>query len=142
MGGVKVFLSEGGFREYTYHQVGEVVSVNGVTAKIIAKDGVNGGDDYHAGLPSRSDTSSAYVKLSDEGSHPPEQLKIFENRVQSIDFDWGHSHGDKFPKGVVHVQDYDKNGNRTGKTRFMNNAEMKKYSPILRFLSPDVRFRP
>lgn len=141
MGGFRKYNPEGGFSEYLYHQVGETVSANGITAKIVTRID---DDSFHSSLPAYSNTSIAYAKCSDKGSHEVEQLRIYENRKASIDFDWGHRHGDCVA-GVVHVHIAPKNGNIHGDVsgvRYMNNDEISKYGPIIKALNPNAKFRP
>ncbi len=147
MGGAKTFNSSGGFSRYDYHQVGAPIYIDGLKGKAIVKRDANGNDDFHAGLPAYSNTSDFYAHT---GSKSGEfvQVKFYEKRSQSVDFDWGHNHMEGkgknrviFPEGVVHVQTYS-NGNRTGITRYMSNEEIEKYGSILKTLNPNVKFRP
>lgn len=145
MGGAKAYNPAGGFSSYEFRQDGETIKVGGVSAKVIVKID----DDKHqSGLPGRSNTPGAvYVNVLGEGKEPV-QLRVFEGRMAHKDFDFGHPHGEKetgkeFPKGVVHVQLFDEKGNRDSKhARYMNNEEIRKYGPILRYLNPNVKFRP
>ena len=78
------------------------------------------------------------------------QAKVYKDRKTVLDFDWSHTHknsdGRVFNKGTVHVQVYQVNSDgsltRLSKeARLMNNQEMKKYGPILKYFSPNVKFR-
>ena len=140
MGGAKAYNPGGGFSSYEFRQDGGTINVGGVSAKVIVKID---DDSNHSGLPVHSNTPGAiYVKV-DGSEKKPIQIRVYEGRTASFDLDWGHTHDASHPKGVVHVQFFDKDGKRsTKKVRFMNNEEMKKYGPILRYLNPDVKFRP
>ncbi len=145
MGGAKAYKPEGGFSKYEFRQDGETITVGGVSAKVIVK---LGDDEHQSGLPIHSNTpDSVYINVLGKGKEPV-QLRVFQGRTASKDFDWNHEHKDKatgkvYPKGVVHVQVFDENGVRDGKhARYMNNAEMKQYGPMIKFLFPGVKFRP
>lgn len=147
MGGARTYNASGGFSGYDYHQVGETIYIDDLKGKVIAKKDANGNDDYHAGLPAFSNTSDFYAHIGSKSGEIV-QVKFYEKRIQSVDFDWGHIHteGDgknkvSFPEGVVHVQTY-VDGKRTGITRYMNNEEIKKYGSMLKKLNPNVKFRP
>ena len=147
MGGAKTYNASGGFSRYDSHQVGDTIYVDGLKGKVIAKRDSNGNDDFHAGLPSYSNTSDFYARTGSKSGEIV-QVKFYENRIQCVDFDWGHNHmkgkGKNqviFPEGVVHVQTYS-NGSRAGITRYMNNEEIKKYGSMLKKLNPNVKFRP
>ena len=62
MGGAKTYNASGGFSRYDYHQVGDTIYVDGLKGKVIAKRDSNGNDDFHAGLPSYSNTSDFYAR--------------------------------------------------------------------------------
>lgn len=132
MGGQKQYNPGGGFSEYKYHQVGDVIEAGGLSGKVLARNepGPNN-------LPYYSNTSNYYFKLASDGTI--DQMRVYENRVMVMDFDWGHAHGD-IPKGVVHVQVRNADGGNVY-TRMMNNAEIKKYGDFLRAANPNVRFR-
>lgn len=141
MGGLRKYNPEGGFSEYLYHQVGDSVTANGITAKVVTKIG---DEDFHSALPSFSNTSNAYAKRSDEGEHEVEQLRIYVNRKASIDFDWGHAHGNCV-KGVVHVHIAAESGNfhrHKKQVRYMNDEEIAMYGPLIKALNPNAKFRP
>ncbi|MBR1474277.1 MAG: hypothetical protein IJ613_01725 [Muribaculaceae bacterium] len=77
-------------------------------------------------------------------SHSIIQMRVYEGRRAAYDFDWGHGHG-KFAEGTVHVHEWtyrDGSWGRVGRKRYMNNAEIARYGPILRQANPDVKFRP
>jgi len=132
MGGQRTYNAEGGFAEQLYYSIGDAITNDGLTGKVIAEYGKEIGQ---SGLPRFSNTSTYYFRMNREGHI--DQMRIYENRLMKLDFDWGHPHGKDFPKGVVHVQD-----RTTGKTRFMNNDEIQKYGNFLRKADSNVRFRP
>lgn len=140
MGGESKYIPEGGFTEYIYHQVGETISANGVSGKVIEKIG---DDRKHDGLPKYSNKSELYFKPDDE-TNKIEQARVYKDRKVSLDFDWGHDHGD-FKDGVVHVHEWYKNKNgkwvRSGNPRLMSDEEIKKYGDVLKKADPDVKFR-
>jgi len=140
MGGVSAYLDTGGFSEYLYHQVGDVISANGVSGKVLAKEG---DDRSHEGLPTYSNTSEVYFKLK-EYTNIVEQARIYKDRQAVLDFDWGHDHHE-FKEGVVHVHEWYKNKNgkwvRSSKARHLNNEEMKKYGDLLKKANPNIKFR-
>lgn len=140
MGGQRAYVNSGGFNEYLYHQVGETVTANGVSGKVVEKIG---DDRLHSGLPKYSNTSKVYLK-TDDRQGIVEQARVYDNRTAALDFDWGHTHCE-YRKGIVHVHEWrkDKNGKliRSGKPRLMNNAEMEKYGDLLKKANPDVKFR-
>lgn len=147
MGNEREYLKTGGFSAYLYenHPDWTPMSVNGVYGKVVKLKADPTG--CHSGLPTFSDSSDAYFKLNKAGEVV--QAKIYKDRRQSLDFDWGHSHtntsgdGKTFPKGVVHVQAYTSGNNRQSQVaRYMTEAEIVRYGPILRAFNPNVRFRP
>lgn len=145
MGGAKAYNPAGGFDHYEFEHDGEYITVGGVKAIVVVKIG---DENHHSGTPIHSQTpDTVYITVQGK-EKTPVQLKVFEGRTALKDFDWDHTHTDKstgkvYPKGVVHVQMYDKNGTRDHlHARYMNNAEMKQYGPMIRFLFPGVKFRP
>lgn len=151
MGGQREYIPSGGFSNYLYetHTSYEPITINGVRCKVvhfIADGGKN-----HTGLPTFSNTSDMYLRVGEDGSVI--QAKLYVNRRQSIDFDWGHMHVNRngdcqvFPKGVVHVQEYvtrsDGSTHRlSNEARLMSDEEIEKFGPIFRHFNPNVRFRP
>lgn len=101
--------------------------------------------DYHSSLPTWSKTSEIYFKRDDDGNHEIEQMRLFNKRRVSLDFDWNHKHKE-FPKGVVHVHEWysDRNGNwvRKKHPRFMNDDEIATYGEIILLANPNARLRP
>lgn len=142
MGAARQYNPSGGFYNHEYHQEGDTIYYDGLKGKIVVKN-----EENKNGLPPYSGTSDFYAgKRTRTGEIV--QVKFYEKRIQSVDFDWGHIHteGDgknkvSFPEGVVHVQTY-VDGKRTGITRYMNNEEIKKYGSMLKKLNPNVKFRP
>lgn len=101
------------------------------------------------GLPTYSKTSEVYLKVDKNGNII--QARIYKNRKPVCDFDWDHSHqnskGDKFEKGVVHVQEFKQNSKgfwerQSKKARYMSNDEMKRYGELLKKVNPNVKLRP
>lgn len=140
MGAQRSYLTSGGFREYLYHQIGDTITANGLSGKVIAKVGGNPG---HDGLPMYSNTSKVYFKLDDDGKI--EQARIYNGRKAVLDIDWGHNH-EGFKKGMVHVHELvptaDGGWDRKLHTaRYLNNKEMKKYGALLKKANPSIKFR-
>lgn len=145
MGLSKYYQAEGGFSQYLFQHVGEVIEMNGLRIKAVERIGTK---DHHEGLPIYSDTSDVYLKIKKGSStREIEQARVFQNRHAYIDLDWGHQHkkGSKYVKGKVHVHFYEyKDGQyvkNEKKCRFMNNKEMKLYGPIIRKVAPNAKFR-
>lgn len=139
MGGQRSYLSTGGFSEYLYHQVGETVTAENISGKIIEKSEDNRS---HEGLPLYSNTSKVYFKLDDQ-SKSIEQARIYDGRKASFDFDWGHTHRE-FEKGIVHVHEWytDKHGKmRRRKPRAMSDNEITIYGKLLKKAYPDIVFK-
>lgn len=126
MGLQREYLESGGFSAYLYTQKGnDIVASNGIVGKVVEKIEGTAFD----GLPTFSNTSNVYLKRNKEGQIV--QARIYENRKPVQDFDWDHEHEnkktrEKFPKGIVHVQEWHKNAD--GKwvrdrrhARFMND---------------------
>lgn len=140
MGAQQLYQSSGGFKEYLYHQVGDTISANGITGKVIAK---TGGQPGHDGLPLYSNTSKVYFKLDEHGMI--EQARIYDGRKAVYDIDWGHVHDD-FKIGMVHIHafSYTSNGDVDRKqknARFLNDEEMEKYGALLKKANPNIKFR-
>lgn len=141
MGGHRQYQSSGGFSQYFYHQVGDIISANGLSAKVVAR--IDPKDD-NQGLPIYSNTGELYFGKGNKSGEII-QLRLYKNRKAFIDFDWGHPHYGA-PKGIVHVHYYKIgiNGNPEkiiGKYRLMNNAEMKKYGSLIKKANPNAKFR-
>lgn len=93
-----------------------------------------------------------FLRLDKTGK--PVQGRLYNGRLSAIDFDWGHDHynnpgkggnGQKFSKGVVHVQEYrfrkDGTVDRISQNaRLMTNDEIKTYGPILKYFDPKIKF--
>lgn len=150
MGNQQEYIESGGFSKYLYetHNDFEPVTINGIRGKVLHY--VADGDIDHTGLPQYANTSDMYFRVGPDGKVI--QGKVYIDRRQCIDFDWGHDHtnyrgnGMHFPKGVVHVQTYgvDENGVRyrlSDDARHMNNDEIKKYGPLIHWFCPEARFR-
>ena len=121
--------------------MGDTISANGISAKVVEK--INK-DDSAQGLPAFSNTSDLYFGKGKKSGEII-QLRLYKNRKAYMDFDWGHPHGD-FPTGKVHVHfyEFDATGKLQkikGKDRLMNNAEIKKYGPLIKKANPKAKFR-
>lgn len=140
MGAQRSYLPSGGFKEYLYHQIGDTITANGISGKVIAKVG---GAPGHDGLPMYSNTSKVYFKLDDDGKI--EQARIYDGRKAVFDIDWGHNHYG-FKIGTVHIHEftYTSNGElnrKQQKVRYLNNKEMKRYGALLKKANPSIKFR-
>ncbi|MDY2943017.1 MAG: hypothetical protein SOT07_04890 [Paludibacteraceae bacterium] len=142
MGNGNEYNPSGGFSTYLYETVGQPVTINGYKCKIVQMKTDKGKNGYHAGLPAFANTSDIYVGLGPQNK--PRQMRLYVNRKQVVDFDWGHAHqnsdGKKFVKGTVHVQRYF--GAKGGDARYMSNSEIKKYGAIIKYFCPEVKLRP
>lgn len=145
MGTQRLYLESGGFSSYLYDQDGATIfASNGVEGKVVYK--IEGSK--FDGLPILSNSSEVYLKKDKNGSIV--QARIYKDRKPVCDFDWDHEHenndGEKFPKGVVHVQSWlkDTNGNYTRDTkhaRYMSNAEMERYGELIKLANPNAKLR-
>ena len=140
MGNQRNFLESGGFSEYLYETVGEVVTINGLRCKIIKMPSDT--NNHYAGLPKFSNTSDIYVGLGP--GDVPRQLRVYKDRRNHKDFDWGHEHINsdetKFPKGVVHVQRYP--GANDSDARYMTSAEHQVLDAVISYFAPFARLTP
>lgn len=140
MGNQRNFLESGGFSEYLYETVGEVVTINGLRCKIIKMPSDT--NNHYAGLPKFSNTSDVYVGLGP--GDVPRQLRLYKDRRNYKDFDWGHEHinsdGTRFPKGVVHVQRYP--GANGGDARYLTSAEHQVLDAVISYFAPFARLTP
>lgn len=143
MGAQKQYVESGGFSQYLYHQVGDIIRDGEVEGKVIKHI-----TDLNKGLPMYSNTSKIYFRLNENGEI--DQCRVYVDRVAYLDFDWGHSHRNKrdrrvFQRGIVHVQAYKiKDGvpwRDSFNARSMNNEEMRKFGRILKKACPTVKFR-
>lgn len=142
MGGARAYNPAGGFHFKDFEQVGDTIYYKGLVGKILRKV-----DGSSSGLPSRSGKSDFYA-LPGKKTGEIVQVKLYKDRLQSIDFDWGHIHIEGkgknktiFPEGVVHAHEYAK-GERTGTTRYMSNEEINFFGDLFKSLNPSVKFRP
>lgn len=120
-------------------------TINGVKGTLIKK---RGDPDDHSSLPKYANTSDMYFRQNKNGVC---QGRVYVNHSMTIDFDWSHAHTNKsdgrhFPAGVVHVQVWikQKDGSfrrLSDSARYMNNHEMKKYGPLIKYFCPDAKFR-
>ena len=146
MGDQRRYQESGGFSEYLYVQIGEtIVASNGVEGKVVTKiDGT-----AYDGLPTYSNTSEIYLKKNAQGEII--QARVYKDRKPVMDLDWDHPHenknGEKFPKGVVHVQLW-KDGPKgkpirdSGRARYMNNEEVSRYGELIQKANSDAKLRP
>lgn len=151
MGGIKKFLSEGGFSESLYyaHPDYDVVEINGVRGKVLLTFDDPTGEHYS--LPSCSNSSTPTIYFKVDENNEVVQGRLYIDRQMVLDFDWDHGHrnkrsGEAFVKGTVHVQEYGQN--KKGKTvryanraRLMTDFEIEKYGPIIHKYNPNVKFR-
>lgn len=146
MGNGRQYNKSGGFSDYLYEGVGEKVTINGVTGRMI--ESITHKDGDLTRLPTYSSTSDIYFKRGEDGL--ASQAKLYVDRKMVMDFDWSHSHTNKkdgvtFEKGTVHVQEYVDKGNGKFKrlshdARRMTPAEIQKYGPIIRHFNSNVQF--
>ena len=143
MGAQKQYIKSGGFSQYMYCQVGDIIRDGKMEGKVIKHI-----TDLNKGLPVYSNTSVIYFRQNKDGEI--DQCRIYLNRAAYLDFDWGHSHKNKrdrrvFQRGTVHVQTYKiKDGvpwRDSFNARSINNEEMRKYGRILKKVCPNVKFR-
>ena len=131
-------------RRSEYVSLAPARTVNGVKGHLIKKAGDS---DTHTNLPYYSNTSDVYFRQNKNGVC---QARVYIGQKKYLDFDWSHPHtnadGRRFEKGTVHVQVWKQNKDGTftrlsDDARSMNNAEMKKYGPILKDFCPSVKLR-
>ena len=146
----KNHLGNGTFRTYLYSVIsGTITEMFGMKFEIIKLDTDKNGT--HTSLPMYSATSDGYLCLGKDGL--PKQLRLFKNHRAAMDFDWSHPHynnpavggnGDRFPKGVVHVQPYSQSSDNrySMNARYMNNEEMATIGKVIHHYNPNVKFRP
>ena len=119
--------------------------VNDVKGTLVKK---KGDKDTHTSLPSYANTSDIYFRKNDKGIC---QARVYIGQKKYLDFDWSHNHTDvsskrTFHAGTVHVQIWEEKSDGTfirlnDNTRGMNNAEIKKYGPIIKEFCPHVKLR-
>lgn len=139
MGGLKHYLSGGGFSHYLYKHIGDTITEGRMTGKVVTK--IDDNKINHSGLPFYSNTSDFYVKISEEDGQP-EQIRIFKNRRALLDLDWNHPHP-PFKKGELHIHEcvFDKNGHpRRLSPRAATPDEIKKYRALIKKVNPNVKF--
>jgi len=132
-------------RQSEYESVEPPVTINGVKGHLIRR---KGDSETHTNLPFYANSSEVYFR---PGPNGPCQARVYAGQKLYLDFDWSHSHTNKkdgrhFPAGTVHVQIWEeqKDGSfkrLTDEARYMNNQEMKRYGPILRYYYPSIKFR-
>lgn len=123
MGGRGSYLSQGGFTKQEYKTVKEI---NGIKViEFIDKKRKHN-------TPIYSNTSGYYATYDEKKQL--KQIAVYENRQKVKDIEWNHSHN-KFKKGEIHVQEYDKSGNRS---RFARNPTDEEIS-LVKHLNLRVR---
>lgn len=146
MGLQRQYIMNGGFSSYLYHQKGEIIiASNGIKGKVVEKiDGTQ-----YDGLPIFSNTSDVYFKINANGEIV--QARIYKDRKPVCDLDWDHSHtnksGEKFEKGVVHVQPFKQKNDGSWhrdskKARYMSTEEIDKYGELIKKANPNAKLRP
>jgi hypothetical protein len=144
MGDYISYVKSGGFKEFLYHDVGDIITAgNGVQGKVI--NGFTDPNDevFHESLPLYANTSEVYFKKSDKGNHPIEQARIYKDRTAFIDVDWGHTHGE-FKLGTIHVHEWIKSPDGTFKRkppRYANNDEIARYGDLIKKANPHTKLR-
>ena len=142
--GADFFSRDAKGRRSEYTSISPAKTVNGVKGHLIKRIGDS---DTHTNLPFYANTSDVYFRQNKYGVC---QARVYVGQKLFLDFDWSHVHtnpdGKQFPKGVIHVQLWKQNKDGTfsrmgNSARFMNNHEMKKYGPILKYFCPSVKFR-
>lgn len=144
MGDLSKYVESGGFTEYLYHDVGDIITAsNGVQGKVINGPQDPKDESFHESLPLYSDTSEVYFKKSDEGEHLIEQARVFKDRQPSIDIDWGHTHGE-FKEGTVHVHEWvpkPGGGFKRKPPRLATAAELERYGELIKKANPNLKLR-
>ena len=149
MGNQREYIPQAGFSQYLYddHPLWQTKTIGGIRGKVVKV--ITDPTGSHFGLPTYSNTSDMYFRIDRTGKVI--QAKLYLNRRQCIDFDWGHRHrndgdGRVFEKGTVHVQTYsvlsDGSTRRNSEARYMSNEEIEKYGELIRAFNPEVKFRP
>lgn len=123
MGGRGAFLKSGGFTEYQYETINTIDGIKVLRFK-------NGNQK----LPEFSNTSDKYFGIN--SNERIIQLRIYDSRIASIDFDWGHSHGGS---GINHVHFHEwVDGVRQSEAKPMTKAQIRKYGALIKKANPDA----
>ena len=132
-------------RRSEYVSIAPAKIVNGVKGHLIKKVGDS---DTHTNLPYYSNSSDVYFRQNKNGVC---QARVYVGQKMFLDFDWSHTHinkgdGRTFSRGTVHVRIWKQNKDGTftrlsDDARCMNNAEMKKYGPLIKSFCPSVKLR-
>lgn len=146
MGSQREYIALGGFSTYLYKQDGDtIIASNGVEGKVVEK--IEG--TAYDGLPLFSNTSEVYLKKNGKGEIV--QARIYNGRKPVCDFDWDHEHqnktGEKFDKGVVHVQSFKQMSDGSWKrldkkARYMSDQEIARYGELIKLVNPNAKLRP
>ncbi len=153
MGNQSQYNKSGGFTECLYEMIDQcgTFTYNGISAKVVRKAGDKTG---HSALPTYTNTSQMYFKVGPDGDIIQGRYYDTERR-SALDFDWGHDHynnpkhggdGQRFDKGVVHVQKYTVNEKgvplrKSNDARLMTEEEIEKFGPIILHFNPTVKFK-
>lgn len=131
--------------EYTIVKKYGSKTINGIKGSVIKRIGDS---DTHTNLPYYSNTSDIYFRMNKNGIC---QARVYIGQKKYLDFDWSHNHTNKdskrkFSIGTVHVQVWKETTNgsfsrMSDNARGMNNAEIKKYGPILKEFCPNIKLR-
>lgn len=144
MGDFVNYIESEGFREYLYHEVGDIITANnGVQGKVLNGPLDPNDELFHESLPLYSNTSEVYFKLSDEGDHQIEQARVYKDRKPLIDIDWGHSHR-KFRVGTIHVHEWKISPDGSPQRmppRLANDYELSRYGDLIQQANPKVKLR-
>jgi hypothetical protein len=143
MGDFYTYIKSGGFTEHLYHDVGDIIAANGIQGKVINSFLDPYDEVFHASLPLYAGNSTVYFKKSDEGNHPIEQARIYQDRHALIDIDWGHTHGE-FKIGTIHVHEWEMRPDGTWKRkppRYANDDELVRYGDLIKLANPNVKLR-
>lgn len=143
--GADFFARDAEGRQSEYESLSPAVTINGIKGHLIKR---KGDSDTHTNLPFYANSSDVYFRQNVKGVC---QARTYMGHNLHLDLDWSHAHTNKgdgrhFPAGVVHVQIWEKQKDGTFKrlsneARFMNNHEMKRFGPILKYFCPSVKFR-
>lgn len=146
MGNGKVYPKEG-FTDSNqkYESVGSYKYANGLKGVIVKR---KSDPSDHSNLPQFANTSDMYFRMGKNGVC---QARAYIEHNAVIDFDWSHNHtnksnGQTFDYGTIHVQIWIRNSDgcftrQSDDARLMNDAEIKKYGPLIRMFCNDVKFR-
>lgn len=140
MGNTREYIPSGGFTQYLYHQIGDIITApNGIRGKIVTE--ISDKNNSHPSLPIYSNNSDIYMKLADNDNFV-EQIRVYKNRKALLDIDWNHAH-DGFKLGQAHIHEWKeiKKGIWVRSTkRSLTPEEISKYVPLIRMVYPNITF--